>query len=227
MDATLEEQQTDRPTARPRRRMSYEEFMASTADQFAEWVDGKVITFMPAKKQHQFVVGFLYQLIGLFARLTGLGQPLVAPYAMRAEPGGSVREPDILFVAQEHADRLTEKLLLGPADLIVEVVSDDSVRRDRDEKYHEYRRAGVREYWVIDPRPERRRADFFRLVDDQYELFATDEDERVESGVLSGFWLRPGWLWEAGERDPLVTFFEMRGLSPEQIEGMRQMLASS
>jgi len=205
--------------------MSYEEFMASTVDQFAEWVDGEVIALMPAKKQHQLVVGFLYQLLGLFARFTGLGQPLIAPYAMRAEAGGAVREPDILFVAQENASRLTERLLVGPADLVVEVVSDDSVRRDRDEKYHEYRRAGVREYWVIDPRPERRRADFFRLVGDQYELFATDEDERVDSTVLPGFWLRPAWLWEADERDPLLTFFEMRGLSPEQIEGVRRVLS--
>lgn len=212
-----------RITTPPRKKMSFEEFMASTADQFAEWVDGEVIEFMSAKKDHQLLIIFLSNLLMLSARLANAGQVLTAPYAMRAVPGGSVREPDIMFVAQENVSRLANELLYGPADLVIEVVSDDSVRRDRNTKLHEYRDAGVREYWVLDPRDGRNRADFYRLTAaGQYDLFATEDDERVESVVVSGFWLRPSWLWEAETRDPLQTFFEI--LSPEQISQIRQKL---
>jgi Uma2 family endonuclease len=205
--------------------MSFDAFMASHEDRFAEWVDGEVIEFMPAKKHNQLLVGFLYQLLSLFARLGPGGQVMTAPYSMRAKPGGNVREPDVFYVGPEQVAQMAELLLEGPADLVVEVVSDESVRRDRDDKYHEYADAGVREYWVIDPRNKRQRADFYRLTPEgRYELFATEDDERVESSALPGFWLRPAWLWEAEERDPLMTLMEIRGLPAEIAEQIRATL---
>jgi Uma2 family endonuclease len=65
------------------------------------------------------------------------------------------------FVAKANASRLTEKRLEGPADLVIEVVSDDSVERDYDEKFIEYQDCGVQEYWIVDPRPRRNRALFY------------------------------------------------------------------
>ncbi len=68
------------------------------------------------------------------------------------------------------------------------------------------------EYWIIYPRPNRHLADFFALDDaGAYQRFAIEKDERVESYVLSGFWLNPAWLWEANSRDPFLTFCEMAG----------------
>jgi Uma2 family endonuclease len=77
----------------------------------------------------------------------------MAPFEMRARPDGPARIPDILFVAREHRDRIESLRLNGPADLIVELISPESVRRDRVEKLHEYAAAGVLEYWLIDTRP--------------------------------------------------------------------------
>lgn len=223
MNPALEKAKPD-VVKRRRRRVSFDEFMASTADSFAEWVNGEVIEFMPAKKQHQLLAGFLYQLLALFTRLGAGGKVMTAPYAMRIV--NSAREPDILYVRAEAEPQMAESYLRGPADLVVEIVSDDSVRRDRDEKYHEYAAAGVREYWVIDPRDGRRRADFFRLLaEGRYELFATEDDARVESTVLPGFWLNPAWLWQAEERDPLLTLMEVRGLSAEAAAQVRALLA--
>lgn len=202
--------------------------MDSTADRFAEWVDGEVIEIMPASDTHQGLLQFLSLLLGYYVKLLDLGVVRVAPYAMRATPRGSAREPDLLFLSKDNAARRTEKLLIGPADLVVEIVSDDSVRRDRDEKYHEYAAAGVPEYWVIDPRGGRTRADFYRLLPiGRYELFATEDDPRVESGVVAGFWLNPAWLWEAETRDPLSCLMEIRGLSAEASEQVRQLLRGS
>ena len=61
---------------------------------------------------------------------------------------------------------LTPERLLGPADLVVELISDNSVTRDRRDKFGEYAAAGVPEYWLFDPRPHRQTAAFFHLTEE-------------------------------------------------------------
>jgi Uma2 family endonuclease len=176
--------------------MSYEEYLAwSGEDVHAEWVNGEVIVQMPPKQPHQIVVAFLLQVMGLFVQLFRSGRLLPAPFEMRAVAGGPSREPDLLFVAQEHLDRLTPERLNGPADLVVEVVSDDSVARDRADKFYEYQAAGVQEYWIIDPRPGYERVDFY-VLDEQgrYRPVPVDPDGRYHSTVLVGFWLQVDWV---------------------------------
>ena len=70
-----------------------------------------------------------------------------------------------LFLAKEHLDRIGEARIEGPADLVIEIVSDDSVARDFDEKFVEYQGCGIPEYWIIDPRDQRQRALFYQLND--------------------------------------------------------------
>jgi Uma2 family endonuclease len=205
-------------------KMSYQEFLAWSDDNHAEWVDGEVTRFMPPITIHQRTEGFLYQLLKLYVDLFTLGEVLNAPYEMRLSR--SAREPDILFVARENLSRITPERLEGPADLIVEIVSATSAKRDRKEKFGEYAEAGVREYWIIDPRPNRRRADFFRLAptDGGYLRFGSGADERVESSVIPGFWLRPAWLWQGEWLNPLTIFFEISGLSPEEQQMVERLL---
>jgi Uma2 family endonuclease len=200
-----------------RLKMSYEAFLEwADEDTRAEWANGEVIIHMPPKDIHQVTLGFLYRLLGLFVDLYSLGQIRLAPFEVKLKPTGSSREPDIFFVATPNLARLTADRLVGPADLIIEIVSKESVQRDREDKFKEYAEAEVPEYWIIDPRSGKQRADFYRLNEKGgYQLFATEDDERVESYVLPGFWLRPAWLWQADTLDPLSLFFEIRGLSAE------------
>ncbi len=206
-------------------RMSYEKYLSwAGEDRFSEWVDGEVIVFMPAKTVHQTLLGFLNRLLGLFVELFQLGSIQVTPFEMRLRKVRASREPDILFVATANIGQLTPERLDGPADLVIEIVSDDSVQRDRRDKYLEYAEAGVKEYWIIDPRPQKHRADFYILNEQgQYELFATEDDEKVSSAVLTGFWLRPEWLWQAGSLDPFLAFCEMRGFSLEQANQFKEL----
>ena len=71
------------------RRMSFDAFMASHEDRFAESVDGEVIEFMPASDTHQGLLNFLNHLLNLYIKLFDKGVVRLAPYAMRAKPGGS------------------------------------------------------------------------------------------------------------------------------------------
>ncbi len=194
-------------------RMSYEEFLAwADEDVHAEWVNGEVIVQMPPKRPHQRVVAFLMQLMGLFIQLFHLGELLPAPFEMRATPDGAAREPDLIFVACEHLDRLSQERLSGPADLVVEVISDDSVARDRADKFYEYQEAGVREYWILDSRPGRERADFYVLDEKgRYRPVPPASDGRYHSTILPGFWLHVDWVTSAEPPAVLTALAQVVG----------------
>jgi len=204
--------------------MSYAEFLNNVDENtHAEWVNGETILFMPPGTRHQQVVAFLFKLLGIFVDHFRLGEIISAPYEMKASPESNAREPDILFIAQAHLDRLTEKRLIGPADLIVEVISPESVYRDRSDKFDEYEAAGVREYWVVDARPGKERADFWVLDEGgRYRATLPDENGVYQSIIIPGFKLKVAWLWAIEKPSPLLAFAEMAGFSPEIIELLRK-----
>ncbi|HID62136.1 MAG TPA: Uma2 family endonuclease, partial [Anaerolineae bacterium] len=174
------------------RKMSYEEFLEwADEDTLAEWVDGEVVIYSPASPRHQRISRFLLEVLGGYARAHDLGEVFPAPMQMKLERG---REPDLLFVAREHLDRLEETHLDGPADVAVEIVSLESVGRDRGAKFTEYEAGHVPEYWLIDP--IRERAEFYRLEKERYELVFAGREGEYRSEVIAGFWLRVEWLWQ-------------------------------
>ena len=127
--------------------------------------------------------------------LPPIGEVFSAPFLMRLPTRPSGREPDLLFVATEHLDRVQPIYLDGPADLVVEVVSPESDERDRGAKFVEYEAAGIPEYWLVDPL--RQESAFFqRGADGHYHPAPIDADGIYWSAVLPGFWLRVGWLWQ-------------------------------
>jgi Uma2 family endonuclease len=101
------------------------------------------------------------------------------------------RLPDLLFVVKSRADIVGRNHVEGPPDLIMEVVSPESVSRDWRDKYLDYQRGGVREYWVIDPQSKRIEA--YVLNAGEYETIEEDKG-RLVSTVLKGFYLRPDWM---------------------------------
>lgn len=176
-------------------RMTFQEFLEwSDEEHRAEWVDGEVVLLSPSNLDHQDLLGFLYEIVRAFLRANPIGRVFFAPVLMHLPTRPSGREPDLLFVAAEHADRLRETYVDGPADLVVEIVSPESDARDRREKLAEYEAARIPEYWMIDPR--RQEARFYQLdVDGRYTPRPLDADGFLHSDVLSGFRLRPAWLW--------------------------------
>lgn len=197
----------DRPRQERRLRMSYEEFLAwADEDVHAEWVDGEVTVFVTPGTRHQRIALFLIKLLSFYVDRFGLGEVMVAPFEMRILGGRSSRAPDILFVRRERLDRIDRRRLEGPADLVVEIVSDESVRRDRSEKLKEYQEAGVAEYWIVDARDGKEEFVPYRLAaDGMYEAAPLDADGRYSAATVPGFWLRPAWLW----MDPLPEPIEL------------------
>jgi Uma2 family endonuclease len=183
-------------------RMTYAEFLAwADEDTLAEWValpdtdtkQGEVMMTSPASTRHQLVGDFLLKVVGTYVEAHNLGVVLSAPFQMKLEHSG--REPDLLFVATTHLDRLKANYLDGPADLAVEIISPESIGRDRGTKFVEYAQGGVPEYWLLDP--QARRAEFYRLGEmGQYEIAFAGREGRYEAHALPGFWLRVEWLWQ-------------------------------
>ncbi|CAN5526057.1 hypothetical protein BH24GEM3_BH24GEM3_01780 [soil metagenome] len=185
--------------------MSWEEFLEwCDEDTYAEWVDGEVILMSPNSTRHQRLLIFLTRLLPEYVERRRLGEMLVAPYLMRLPR--SAREPDLLFVTNEHAGRIRATYLDGPADLAIEIVSPESRTRDRREKLREYEEAGVREYWILDP--ERQQAEFYALAESGRYAPLPMEDGIFRSLVLPGLWLKVEWFWQEPLPSPMSVLRE-------------------
>ncbi len=202
-------------------RLTYEEFLAwADEDTLAEWVDGEVVMYSPASDRHQDISGFLESVLRPFVVGRQLGAVRSAPFQMKLEQG---REPDLLFVATEHLKRLKATYLDGPADLVIEIVSPESLARDRGEKFLEYAQGGVPEYWLIDP--DAQWAEFYHLGQDhRYRPAFVGAEGVYHSRVLPGFWLRVEWLWQEPLPHPLRILGEIAGLEPALVERFLQTL---
>lgn len=181
-------------------RISYEEFLARY-DEFAgseaggaEWVDGELIKTSPASDKHQDLVAFLAAILRIFVEIKDLGAVRFSPFQMKAAFRPSGREPDIIFVARENLNRLKPTYLDGAADVAVEIISPESQTRDRGDKFYEYEKGGVREYWLIDP--ARKQAEFYRLDENGIYQSVPLADGVFRSAVIEGFNLRVEWLWQ-------------------------------
>ncbi len=90
---------------------------------------------------------------------------MFAPFPIRLWEG-KIRQPDLVFMHAAHAHRRKAKYWEG-ADLVMEVMSPDDPKRDRDIKWREYAMAGIPEYWLIDP------------TDQSVTVFALDDDSSL------------------------------------------------
>lgn len=190
--------------------MSFEDFHDwLDEDKRAEWVDGEIIEMSPSNLGHQDILSFLHLWVGIFVDRFRLGRLYLPPTLMHLPSRPSGREPDLMFVANEHLDRLTRTYVNGPADLVVEIVSPDSIVRDGRDKLAEYEQAGIPEYWIIDELRDEAR--FYVLGSDKkYRRVPVGEDGIYTSAVLTGFRMRVEWLW----RQPLPTLDEAHAELP-------------
>lgn len=134
--------------------------------------------------RHQEALKRLFLRLNAFVEAQELGVVMLAPLPVRLWPG-KIREPDIFFVFRQHADRIGEQVC-GVPDLIAEVTSPSTARLDRLEKFYEYARAGVAEYWIVDP--DARTAEVYGLEGGAYVLRGRwGPGETAASGLLPGF----------------------------------------
>ena len=184
--------------------MTFEEFLEwADEDTHAEWVHGKVI-FLSTSSRHQLLMLFLSRLVADWIEHIGdKGMVCTAPFLMRCQVGMPGREPDLLYVRDENRERIRTNYLEGAADLAIEIVRPESVRRDYMEKFAEYEAGGVGEYWIIDPATKV--TEFYVRDTPSAAHFrrATLEDASTKSGgvyvcaLLGGLRINTDWLFAA------------------------------
>lgn len=188
------------------RKMTYEEFLREYDGQYAEYVNDEVILPMSVTERHDNLTSFLRAILRFYVEAKDLGRICGEPYQMKMVLEGETkgREPDIFFVKAENFERVREQFFDGAADLVVEVVSPESVVRDTQDKFEEYEAAGVKEYWIIDY--NRRTVNFYGYDENgKYKLLHLSVDGKFESRVIDGLWIKTDWLW----RDELPNLMDI------------------
>jgi Uma2 family endonuclease len=134
------------------RPLTYDDLVDLPNDGQRYEIIGGVLLVNPAPTwNHHRVAGELYRLINDFARQTGEGTVVFAPFDV-VLGAHDIVEPDLVFVASEQAPVHGEgHSFQGAPHLLVEVISPSSRQSDNVKKLALYARAGVLEYWIADP----------------------------------------------------------------------------
>ena len=179
-------------TTRTRTWPTYQDYLDIPGDDRYELINGEFILVSAPNTAHQTAE------ISLGARLyffveedNDLGRVFIAPFeVVLTDPEGiNIIQPDIIFVSKERERIITRANIQGAPDLLVEILSPSTGRRDRTTKRDLYARHGVGEYWVADP--DAQTITVMLLKDGEYQTVGEyGIDDTLASPTLEGFSVR-------------------------------------
>ena len=141
--------------SRPAVKLTYDDFLLFPDDgKRHELIDGEHYVTPSPNLWHQRVLGKLHLAIGKYLEARPSGEVFFAPLDVVISDHDIV-EPDLLYVSRERAaDILIPQHVRGVPDLVIEIASKGTRKRDETIKRRLYERAGVSEYWIVDPKQE-------------------------------------------------------------------------
>ena len=166
--------------------LTYSDYIFWPDDKRYEIIGGLSYSMAPAPgERHQGVSGELYIEFGTYLRGKKC-KVYHAPFDVVLPEKGetfdtsrNVVQPDISVICDKK--KITPRGCHGSPDLIIEILSPSTARRDVKEKRKLYRRFSVKEYWIVDPL--NRRVDIYKLNKDGYyefpEVYAEDDKIKV------------------------------------------------
>jgi len=167
---------------KPARRWTYEEYYRLDDDQRYEIIDGNLLMAPSPDMWHQDWLNEINLLATPFVKQRKLGRTFIAPFDVVLDAENTV-QPDFVFVATANLDIIKPRAIFGTPDLLIELISPSSVRRDRYDKKDLYARFGVKEYWIGDPANQS--LEILTLKDGHYELHcAAETSGKLNSIVL-------------------------------------------
>src|SRR6476619_609882 len=129
-----------------------------------ELVDGEVAVSPSPIPSHGFVVMKLAARLVNYVDQQRLGR--IYPDIDTIFGEHDVRRPDLMYFSKRRLHLIGEKAIEGPTDLCIEVVSPSSTLVDRRDKFKQYAKAGVKYYWIVDPKE--RTVEGYKLVRGRY-----------------------------------------------------------
>lgn len=175
---------------------TYEDYLRLPEDgKRYEVIRGVLYVTAPPNYEHQTVVGELMLTLGSFVRERGLGKALTAPLDVRLPFAiGSPVQPDLIVLRTGNTPDWEAKSLEGVPDLVAEVLSRGTRRRDRTLKLEAYQDAGIPELWLVDP--DERIVEVYVLKQGKYaQLVRGGEGWEVWSSLFPEFRLKVAELF--------------------------------
>jgi Uma2 family endonuclease len=169
-------------------KLTYDDFVLFPDDgKRHELIDGEHYVTPSPNLKHQKVSGNLYLMIRTWIEEHPIGQIYYAPFDAIFSMFDVV-EPDLLYMSNECAARvLTDANVKGAPELVVEIGSNGTRKRDETIKRRLYERTGVDEYWVVDPE-----IDVVRVCRRGAKGFERPHELRAEAGDILTSPLIPG-----------------------------------
>jgi Uma2 family endonuclease len=163
-----------------------EEYFALDNNHRVEYSDG-YLEFLPMPTIfHQLMLQFVFTRLEAFVKANELGIVVVSGYKIRLR-ARKYREPDIVFIKTAHRSGIKEQYC-EKADLVIEVVSDKNWPHDTKTKRVEYAKAGIPEYWIIDPKRQEITVLVLKSRQREYTEFGVFRQGTVAvSKLLAGF----------------------------------------
>lgn len=177
-------------TAQRDTRLTYDDFVRIPDDgKRHEIIDGvHYVTPAPARRHQQLLCRLHLAIGGFLEEHPELGEAYLSPLDTVISPWDVV-EPDLLFVAADQLDILTEPNIQGAPALVVEILSPSTRRRDTGIKRQLFDRGGVREYWLVDPKTLE--VTVYRRTPDggfpKAAVFSASDETGLTTALLPGF----------------------------------------
>jgi Uma2 family endonuclease len=173
---------------------TFEDFCLLVKDgQKADLIDGVIYMASPDNMDANDLFVWLMRLLADIVEINDLGMVNGSRAAYRLNDRNSP-EPDIAFVRRGRTNLVRRGLVNGAPDLAMEIVSRESVERDYEAKRELYQGAGVEEYWIVDEVEQK--VTLLRLAANGKYREVRPKKGELHSQVVSGFWIRPEWLWQ-------------------------------
>ena len=169
------------------KRWTYDEYYRLDDDQRYEIIDGQLLMAPAPDTWHQSWLLALATRLDAHVRSQRLGRLFISPVDVVLDLENTV-QPDLVFVSAANQGIVERRGIFGVPDLVVELVSPSSVRRDRYVKQALYARFGIREFWIGDP--ANRGLEILTLKNREYQPHCVlGEKGKVQSLVWPGLLL--------------------------------------
>ncbi len=152
-----------------------------TPNDKAEFIQGEVIFHSPVKNRHNRVTLRIAKILDTIVAVNDLGQVGIEKLLISLTRNDY--EPDVCFFSKVKSDAFTDDQMQFPApDLVVEVLSESTEKRDRGVKFDDYALHGVNEYWIVDPDNET--VEQYLLDGTTYKLHIKTQDGHITSQAI-------------------------------------------
>lgn len=166
----------------PQGEWSENDFYALHSNRMIELVNGSLEVLPMPTWLHQLIVDFLCDVIKGVIRNNADGRVLQAPLPIRLFES-NIREPDVMYFAPGSEPK-DPRGYPTRVDLAMEVVGEgaEAHRRDYEDKRRDYARAGIPEYWIVDP--EQQCITVLVLKSETYQVHGEYRPGQVATGLL-------------------------------------------